>query len=614
MGVLLIGAMVLEAAGQSREDRGEVIVISGGSSLGTDEAAAEDEPLLGNVLDDNHAQARRLVQRGQYREAETLFDTLLGTYGRTAELLSEVGYLELISGRTVQSQKTLEEARVLAPGNAWLALTLATASKRNHKPADAEAMYLEALRLRPHYSAAKLALGRFYRQERKLAQATPLLEEISTSGSNDDRAEALAELGRVYLELGRDSDAERSFELAIGRAPASVAIRSAIAQAYLASGGESHLARATEVLQRAIQLAPAAAQLQSLLGVALVERGDTGAGRAALEKSLELDPAYSYSRRRLLRLDLKAGAYTEARANAALLLNEDPNSSEFQFLAGLVEGRDGNLEAAKSAYERAIALADGEYPEAFMNLGSLERRAHHYDKAIELYGKALELRPGYREASNNMGLALLAAGRDTEALEAMTALVAQEPGYEEAWLNLAKVYSSSKKYEEATAALYKALEIRPDYAAAELNLASVLRKSGKAAAAVEVYDKILASQPRYVSAWYNRGIALEEADNAPKARASYEQAIRLDEGHILSLKRLARLELRSGNTARAEALYTEILDRDAVDAKSRRLRGEARAAQGDGTGCLRDANVAQKQDPKNSNLERLFTICNATGS
>ena len=610
MTVLLVGAMVLEAAGRAREDHGAVVVISSGASLASEEADSGEAPLLGEPLDTSHAQARRLVRRGQYAEASDIFLALLGTFGRQPDLLSELGYLQLIRGDSEVAEATLKEARDLAPDNAWLSLSLATATARNGKAQEAEQFYLEALRIRPHYSAAKLSFGRFLREENRYKEATPLLEEISHTGSNKDRATALVELGRVYLEGGKFEEADDAFTLAIGRAPASVTIRISIARGYIDLGTDEALAKATDVLQRAIQLAPAAAQLQSLLGATLVRRGDVGAGRAAFQKGLDLDPNYLYARRRLLRLDLNSGDYVAARSHAAALLTADPTNSDFQFLMGLVEARDGKLENAREAYLKAIELENGLYPEAHMNLGKLERQAKNYEQSIAYYRLALDARPNYREAKNNLALTLLAAKRSDEALTELQSLVASFPDYAEAWLNLGRTLSSLERNDDAIAALQQAIAVRPGYPAALLNLATILRKSARPEEAVAVYDTILESQPRYVSAWYNRGIALDDSGQVEAARASYEKAFELDVGHLLSLKRLARLELRERRFKRSEELYTELLDRDARDAKSRRLRGETRAGQGDSAGCRQDASLAKKQEPNNSNLQRLFEICN----
>ena len=245
-----------------------------------------------------------------------------------------------------------------------------------------------------------------------------------------------------------------------------------------------------------------------------------------------------------------------------------------------------------------------------MNLGKLERQAKDYEQSTAYYRLALDARPNYREATNNLALTLLAAKRSDEALTELQYLVASFPDYAEAWLNLGRTLSSLERNDDAIAALQQAIAVRPGYPAALLNLATILRKSARPEEAVTVYDTIIASQPRYVSAWYNRGIALDDSGQVDAARASYEKAFELDVGHLLSLKRLARLELREERFKRSEELYTELLDRDAGDAKSRRLRGETRAGLGDSAGCLQDASLAKKQEPNNSNLQRLFEICN----
>ncbi len=606
---LLAGAITLETVGRSREATGAVIEIRDQEDLTTGGEEADERPLLGKPINAEHAEARRLAQRGQTSLAIDKLTELANGAPQQAELLAEIGFLELVAGKSKDALVHLTQVHELAPENPWVALSMATAQRRLGETGKAEELYREALRLRPDYGAARIALGKMLRRSGRLDEALPILEKAAEHGGNEERARALTALGRAYLEKGRQADAKRVFEQAIERAPASVSIRLEIARSYTSVGGEKELAQAIELLRQAIRLAPALAALHGGMAAALEKKGDRSAAKEAFQRALELDPQYTYSRRRLLRLALSEDDFETAREQASALLSTDQSVPEHHFLAGLVEARAKRPEQARRHYREALNRANGHYPEALLNLGSLEKSLKNYTQAIEYYQQAIEQKPNYRAAKNNLGLAQLAAGNSAAAQHTFEALVDDEPNYATAWVNLAKVFAEQKNHLPAIEALERALQIRPGYSAATLNLAIALRKAGRPEDAVKIYDQLIATQPRYVSAWYNRGIALEAAKQRDNARSSYEQALELDPEHRLSRKRLARLETRAQRFERAESLYTEILDQDPSDEKSRRLRAFVRLEQGNKAGCRADAKAATAQNSKDTRARSLLEQC-----
>lgn len=600
--LLLVGALTLEIVASDREADPVIIVIDETSAVMVSEEEAADDDTAGAPADEapvseEHEHARVAARRGELVDALARFRAVAQAHPDAGPLHAELGYWLLVAGDEDQALQVLERAAGLLPGSAWVALNLGTAHRRLGDLAAAETAYRRALALRPGYGAAEVALGTVLRKRGATAEAIAVLEKAASSGGNDDRARALVALGSAYLAADRRADAARTFERAIERAPAVAEIRVGVARGYLAAGGEADIARAIEVLERTVALAPDVPQVHSALGRALEKKGDRRAAVDAYQRAIRLDPTYRYARIRLFRLALATEDYPHARMQVEYLLQHAPDVPEHSFWAGLVAAREGHTGEARERYREAIDKADGKYPEAFFNLGRAEKAEGRLDEAIAAYEKAIALRPGYDTARNNLALALKQAGRLAEAEAVYREALAHDRGYAAAWLNLGQLLAGQGRHDEAIACFDEALQARPGYPAARLDLGATYRKAGRIAEAVTTYRDLVAEHPRYVSAWFNLGIALDAQGDETQARDAYRAALALDGDHVPSLRNLSQLEARLGNLADARRLVDDLLDHEPADVEGRLLLADLRRRDGDLAGCARDARLVLARAP-----------------
>jgi tetratricopeptide (TPR) repeat protein len=85
--------------------------------------------------------------------------------------------------------------------------------------------------------------------------------------------------------------------------------------------------------------------------------------------------------------------------------------------------------------------------------------------AMAAWRRALELQPGYLDASINLGVALAQAGRTDEAISLLTAAIKAHPHEEhtaDAYVNLGTVYTHRGEWDAAEAADQQALYLNPD--------------------------------------------------------------------------------------------------------------------------------------------------------
>lgn len=164
----------------------------------------------------------------------------------------------------------------------------------------------------------------------------------------------------------------------------------------------------------------------------------------------------------------------------------------------------------------------------YLRLGNAEDDKGNYQKAIEYYNKAIELKSDFALAWLNKGVALGRLNRSGEALKAFDKAIELKPNYAEAWYNKGVVLGKlGRPPEEALKAYDKAIEIKPDYAKAWNNKGVTLGILGRPEEELKAYDKAIEIKPDYADAWCNKGVALGKLGRYPEALKAYEKTIEL---------------------------------------------------------------------------------------
>lgn len=609
LAVLLMGSASVELLAKYREPQTRSIVISRGQEVVDADDVELTQELLGAPINAEHERARQLQRRGDLDQALTLLEQLSTRHPEHESLRAEQAHALLRTDRPDAALSLLDSLSPTFARRSEILFERGLCLERLGRNGKAEQTLREALQGDPHHTGIRLALGHLLRHVGRVDAAISILAPAARSGSNDERARALVSLGRCYLEAGQRRKADSAFEEAVQRAPSSVGTWTRVARALLHSKQKADHELATSYAKSAAQLAPQSPVVQKILGKAFEQTGQVGQAVAAYREAVRLDPGYRYPRKRLLRLALDAEDYRLARRQADALLRIDPDRADHQFLAGLVESRAGNLDAARRHYQRSNALSKGGNPEAFFNLGLLEREAGHEAEAIMAYEQAIALRKNYRAAYNNLGLVHMDR-RDYERAEAsFREAIGIDAGYAAAWTNLAKCLSAEQHLEDAISAYRRALELSPNSRSSVVGLAIALRKAGRAQQAVLLYEELLHKDSRYVTGWYNLGVALDSVGRKEAARDAYERALSLDPHHLKALKNLGLLEKALGQRERARAHMTDALDRDPTDSELRLELATLMLAERDIAGCSHAARLVLAQTPDNASAKALLSNC-----
>jgi len=111
-----------------------------------------------------------------------------------------------------------------------------------------------------------------------------------------------------------------------------------------------------------------------------------------------------------------------------IIVLEDPLTAAEHVELGVAYERKGELDLAQREYERALRK-DGKLYRARVDLGNVFLAKKEYGKAREEYLRALELRPGDAEATNNLSWAAIFSGEEIdEALTRMETVVSGPGG------------------------------------------------------------------------------------------------------------------------------------------------------------------------------------------
>ena len=218
---------------------------------------------------------------------------------------------------------------------------------------------------------------------------------------------------------------------------------------------------------------------------------------------------------------------------------------------------------AAECYEKLLKMKESHV--IANNLGFIYAEMHDYSKALELYNKALSIKPGYKDAENNI-LALSAnyaqhlieKGKYENAIKMLSKIKKQFPNAGELyyfsgvayqamdrlpeavteWRKSAKINPNSSiaiylkaleeimagNNEKAIKTLYSALEKSPNNVYARNMLGLLQAKRGNIEAAETQFKKITEQRPNYVEAYLNLGYLAEQKGDTQSAMNYYKTA------------------------------------------------------------------------------------------
>ncbi len=254
--------------------------------------------------------------------------------------------------------------------------------------------------------------------------------------------------------------------------------------------------KALEVLQSIQADNPDSAEVEFNIGVAKYYMLDVAGARRSFEKALDMDPKLSTS---------------------------------YLYL-GVLDERDGNLDAAVSRYREGVRV-DEENKEIWGALVGALRKQGRLDAAVAEAKSALKINTQNLSVYNNLGLVYLDKGEHNLAKFVFVKAINSIPGAEQnpyIQANLGRVYFDLEEYHTAQFHLEKSVELNPELTPSLVYLSQLYLDNRNYKKMVPLLETARKLEPDNQQVLINLGIAYRGVGRLDDAEATYKAALELD--------------------------------------------------------------------------------------
>lgn len=600
------------------------------------------ETLLTRVLDSGPhadalaAQARMAQKAGRLDDALSRLDEALEQAPHHVEALLSKGQILLASGAAEESAEVLSRAYELSRHSPRIKLSLANAHTLAGDLDKARELVEQLEKVAPRnpqlrYLRAYLALaGQDYQLARSIAD--------DLLGDAPRYAPALSVAGTANMRLNHLELAREHFTKHLAERPDNIGVRLSLAWVMAQQGGDE---RARELLD--FDPTTAGVDLRRAAAIAHAA-GANDLGAEFLRVHVAKEPSDARARAQLAELEIRNGRLTEAiqhmravlsqepdrvtlrlrlvqvllamdRPNAAMkelavVRNDHSEDAVFQTLTGLAHLALDERDAARVAFEQALALAPNA-TSAALSLAGIHQDEERLEAAHDILARALEAAPEYERLRRALvglsvargdvayatalvqeGLRLapesedllelqqqVESGADIEsassenplqlAATSLNQIAATDqstvdqgtgeglPDSVDGWHRLVVGLLQQQRFAEGLAAANRFQQLYPDEPLASNDLALALMSSGQTREALTAYRRTLDIEPHNETAAMNVAAILTRLNQHSEARASLRAFINAAGTTERAQLQLAEVEARLGNRGESERLLQE---------------------------------------------------------
>jgi tetratricopeptide (TPR) repeat protein len=230
------------------------------------------------------------------------------------------------------------------------------------------------------------------------------------------------------------------------------------------------------------------------------------------------------------------GRLVEAERLYLAILARDPHHSDAVRRLGVIAAQTGRQERALELFGQAINL-NGNSVDAHFNLGNALLELSRPAQALPSYDAAIALAPRDAELHFGRGRALRGLQRLDAALSAYDEALVLNPRLAEAHFERGTLLQQLDQDQDAVASYEAAIALRPDFAEACCSLGQALELIGRHEQALASYEKALALRPEFAEAHFGRGSVLVDLNRYADALAALDRAIALRPGYSQAYNR-----------------------------------------------------------------------------
>jgi tetratricopeptide (TPR) repeat protein len=345
---------------------------------------------------------------------------------------------------------------------------------------------------------------------------------LSLEGNN---VGALYNLGRLHQKQGNAESAEFFLQSAMNNKPDNTEI------IRLLAATKNKLGKHDEAIKLATQLAESentkvSAQGHFMLGAIELGRQNNEAAIGHFETSLAVQPAAIEPMGYLLQAYFKAGQQKKAMAYLQNHIEQYPEHSHAWAAMGSIQQREGDAEASRNSYRKAIELAP-EKPGYYQGLAGSYYQAGEADVAIKVLREGIQHNPGNEELLNSLASIYSLQKSYAEARDAYEQVLEANPGSKVAANNLALLLAD---YFDGEADLQRAQDLASQFAESDVpafrdTLGWVLYRMGNYPQAISMITAAMRNGGEGAEYHYHLGMAYYKDGQADRAKDELGKAV-----------------------------------------------------------------------------------------
>ncbi len=213
----------------------------------------------------------------------------------------------------------------------------------------------------------------------------------------------------------------------------------------------------------------------------------------------------------------------------------------------------GKYTAAESILNQLI-LKNNKSPLIFQMLGTIYYDQGKFNKAIRAFKRALELDPGFTDASVGLSIILNDLGRydeGREVFESAQSLLERKKLKTDPYINekfaikhdeLGELYFQHKRFSDALEQFYKALSLSTRKAEISMKIVECYLKLQSTQKAIRELEKIIKAHPNFETARIKLGKIYAEKNQRHLARNLWDEVLTINPDNKLAKTLLAELD------------------------------------------------------------------------